>query len=82
MTEQDEPVLSSALLEARARPAAPVLRLYTPYYEQLSCGHYDSAISKLDWRPEQGVEDRTDFVAKIRPPQAALVARECPGGNR
>ena len=35
MTEQDEPVLSSALLEARPRPAAAVLRLYTPYYEQL-----------------------------------------------
>ena len=35
ITEQDEPVLSSALLEARPRPAAAVLRLYTPYFEQL-----------------------------------------------
>lgn len=35
MTEQDEPALSSALLEARPRPAAAVLRLYTAYYEQL-----------------------------------------------
>jgi len=35
MAEQDEPVLSPALLAATPRPAATVLRLYKPYYEQL-----------------------------------------------
>lgn len=39
---------------------------YASWTVKLSCGHHDSAISKLDWRPEQGVEERTDFVAKIR----------------
>ena len=35
MAEQDEPVLSPAPPAATPRPAAEVLRLYTPYYEQL-----------------------------------------------
>jgi hypothetical protein len=40
---------------------------YASWTVKLSCGHYGhSAISELDWRPEQGVEERTDFVAKIR----------------
>jgi hypothetical protein len=35
MAEQGEPVLSPALSAATPRPVAEVLRLYTPYYEQL-----------------------------------------------
>lgn len=35
MAEQDEPVVSPALLAATPRSAAGALRLYTPYYEQL-----------------------------------------------
>lgn len=40
---------------------------YAVWTVKLSCGHYNyHAISEIDWRPEQGVAERTDVVAKIR----------------
>jgi hypothetical protein len=37
MADQDQPPLSTALTGAKPRPTAEVLRLYTPYYEELLC---------------------------------------------
>lgn len=40
---------------------------YAKWVVKLSCGHYaHHAVSEVDWRPEDGLTERIDFVTKIR----------------